>query len=117
MISASDNAPVSAAASASVSTAPQLFVDDEWTKELEDIEVEEVDGEWKKVTMFRNKVRPNHVCLWFGGDEHEGIDPHKPCTHDSRIECLEDDEGFDINWRTIIGVDQSDSESSDDDDE
>ena len=67
-------------------------------------------------TVFRNRGRPSHVCLWFGGDEYEGIDPRRPYAYDSRTECLEDDEGFDIHWRTV-GVDQSDSEDSDDDEE
>lgn len=96
--------------------ADNIFNDDEWTKELDGIEVQELEGEWRKVTVFRNRGRPSHVCLWFGGDEYEGIDPRRPYAYDSRTECLEDDEGFDIHWRTV-GVDQSDSEDSDDDEE
>ena len=91
-----------------------LFDDDEWSKELDGIEVQESDGEWRKITLFRNRTNTNHVCLWFGGDEYEGLDPSRPYAYESQTETLEDDEGFDINWRTL-GVDNEDSEDSEDD--
>ena len=55
------------------------------------------------------------MCLWFGGDEYEGIgiDPAHPYAYCTHSECLEDDEGYDINWRAV-GVE---NESSDDDDD
>ena len=53
------------------------------------------------------------LCLWFGGDEYQGIDPDHPYSYCPHTESLEEDEGYDINWRTV-GVD---NDSSDDDDE
>ena len=91
----------------------KTFDDGDWSKELEDIEVEEIDGTWRNVTVFRSRTNQDHVCLWFGGDEYEGIDPDHPYSYCPRTESLEDDEGYDINWRTV-GVD---NDSSDDDDE
>ena len=91
----------------------EIFNDDDWTKELTDIKVEEMDGEWRNVTLFRSKLNRDHVCLWFGGEEYEGIDPEHPYSYCSLTESLEDDEGFSINWRTV-GIDQ---DSGDDDDE
>lgn len=95
-------------------TSPQnndLFVDNDWNAEIRGIEVQEIDGEWRSATLFRHKTNKNHVCIWFGGLEYEGLDPSSPYTYDPRSELLEDDEGYDINWR-IIGVDHdSDSDS------
>ena len=54
------------------------------------------------------------VCLWFGKNEYEGIDPDSPYRYCSRSEMLEDDEGFDINWR-VKGV-ENDCDDDDDDD-
>ena len=91
-----------------------LFDDGDWSKELEDIEVEEIDGTWRNVTVFRSKTNHGHVCLWFGGVEYEGIDPEHPYSYCPRTETLEDDEGYDINWRTL-GVENDSSEDEEDD--
>ena len=32
--------------------------------------------------------------------ECKGLDPWRPYVYDPRSEALEDDEGYDINWRT-----------------
>ena len=83
-----------------VSQTNELFIDDDWDTEIEGIEVQEIDGEWRSVTLFRHKTNRNHVCLRFGGVEYEGLDPSNPYSYDPRSETLEDDEGYDINWRT-----------------
>ena len=80
-----------------------LFTDDDWNVEIQGIEVQEVDGEWRTATLFRHKTNKTHVCIWFGGVEYEGLDPASPYAYDPRSETLEDDEGYDINWR-ISGV-------------
>ena len=76
-----------------------VFVDAHWTTELSGIQVQELDGTWRDVTVFRNKQDQDHVCLWFGENEYEGTDPNHPYRYCPRTETLEDDEGFDINWR------------------
>ena len=113
------NVAAVAAPSATPSVTPltnDMFNDDEWNKELEDIEVEEIDGTWRNITVFRSKTNRDHVCLWFGGIEYEGIDPAHPYSYCSRTELLEDDEGFSINWRTV-GVDNDSSDDDDDEEE
>ena len=95
------------------STPNDMFNDAEWDLELKDVEVQEIDGTWRNVVLFRNKTDANRVCIWFGEEEYEGIDPSRPYSFDPRSETLEDDEGFDMNWR-IVGVD-NDSSSEDDD--
>ena len=92
-----------------------MFNDDDWNLELKDVEVQEADGTWRNVTLFRHKVNTNHVCIWFGNLEYEGIDPSQPYTFNPRTESLEDDEGFSINWRFVSA--DSDSSSDDDDDD
>ena len=79
------------------SSAPSMFNDNDWTTVFEDIQVQEVDGTWRDVTLFRSVRDAEHVCIWFGGDEYEGIDPSHPYRWCPRTEILEDDEGFDIN--------------------
>ena len=86
-----------------------MFNDDVWDKELDGIEVQELDDTWRAVTLFRHKTNTEHVCPWFGGVEHEDIDPLHPYTCCSRTETLEDDEGYDINWR-VIGVENDTSD-------
>ena len=98
-------------------TAPQtndLFVDNDWNTEIEGVEVQEIDGAWRSATLFRHKTNRDHVCIWFGGVEYEGLDPSHPYFYDSRSETLEDDEGCDINWR-ITGVDNDSDSDSDGD--
>lgn len=93
-----------------------LFNDDDWNVELADIEVQEANGIWRNVTVFRHKNNTNHVCIWFGDTEYEGIDPSQPYTYNPRTERLEDDEGFAINWRFISADSDSSSDEDDDDD-
>ena len=90
-----------------------LFNDDDWQKKLHGIEVQDLDDTWRVVSLFRHKTNTEHVCLWFGGNEYEGIDPLHPFACCSRTETLEDDEGYDIHWR-VIGVE---NDTSDDDEE
>ena len=94
-----------------------LFNDDDWNVELADVEVQEADGTWRNVTVFRHKVNTNHVCIWFGDLEYEGIDPSQPYTYNPRAESLEDDEGFSINWRFISADSDSSSDEDEDDDD
>ena len=75
--------------------------------------MQEVSGEWRPVTLFRNKIKSTQICLWFGVEEYEGLDHRRPYAYDPRTESLEDDEGFEINWRTV-GVDNEDSEENND---
>ena len=100
---------------APVSTSParevSVFVDSHWSLELENLEVQELDGTWRGVTLFRHKQEPTRVCLWFGEEEYEGIDSSHPYQYCPSTENLMDDEGFDINWR-VQGL-----ENDDDDDE
>ena len=79
---------------------------------LDGVEVQELDGTWRGVTVFRHKTNTEHVCIWFGGDGYEVIDPTNPYAYDSRSETLEDDEGCDIYWR-VIGVDNDSDEDGD----
>ena len=107
------------APTADATTAPapaETFVDANWVCELEDIEVQELDGTWRGVTIFRNKQDPNHVCMWFGNDEYEGIDKDHPYEYCPRTEILLDDEGYDINWR-MQGLENGDDSDCDDDDD
>ena len=64
----------------SLSSLNDVFHDDDWIKELDGIEVQEipVDGLWRKVTLFRHKTHTSRVCIWFGGMKHEVIDPELP---------------------------------------
>ena len=93
-----------------------LFDDGEWKVELEGVEVQELDGSWRSVTLFRNVGDEAHVCLWFGNDEYEGIDRDRPYRYCPRTEIMEDDEGDDINWR-MKGLDNDDDADVDDDDD
>ena len=101
-----------ASASTSVITR-DLFEDDHWTVEVTDVQVEELDGTWRDVALFRSKLDQERVCLWFGQDEYEGLDPDRPYRYCLRSETLEDDEGFDINWR-IKGVENDDEDDEED---
>ena len=92
---------------------PDLFNDDEWKLEFGGIEVQEMDGLWRSTTLFRHSTNTSHVYIWYGGEEYEGIDPESPYTFDPRSETLEDDEGFDINWRTIGVENETDSDDED----
>ena len=91
-----------------------VFVDVEWSKELQDIEVQELDGTWRGVTMFRHTVDQARVCLWFGKDEYEGIVPDHPYGYCPRTEILVDDEGYEINWR-VKGLENDDYDDDEDD--
>ena len=53
------------------------------------------------------------MCLWFGKDEYEGIHLDAPYSYCPRSKILEDDEGYDINWRVIA---LENDEDDDDDD-
>ena len=94
---------------------PDVFVDSEWVVELEDVQVQELDGTWRDVIVFRH-IDGVRVCLWFGKNEYEGIDPGSPYRFCPRSEILEDDEGFDINWR-IRGIENDDDDDDDDDED
>ena len=83
-----------------------LFDGLEWVKELDNR-----NGTWRNVTLFRHVSNKSHVCMWFGGVEYEGIDPVWPYTYCPDDELLQDDEGYDINWR-VVGADH-DSDDSD----
>jgi hypothetical protein len=107
-------ASVSTTSAVAVSTASNLFVDAHWSTELTDVEVEELDGTWREATIYRHKLDEVRVCLWFGQSEYEGLDPDRPYRYCPRAESLEDDEGFDINWR-IKGVENDDEDEEDDD--
>ena len=96
----------------STSLTNDLFNDDDWDLELDGIEVQEIDETWRAVTLFRHKTNSGHVCIWFGGVEYEGMDPSHPYSYCSRTETLEDDEGYDINWR-MIGVENHSSDEED----
>ena len=91
-----------------------MFNDDDWNLELKDVEVQEIDGTWRNVTVFRHRINSKHVCIWFGDLEYEGIDPTHPYSYDPRTESLEDDDGFDINWRFISADTDSDTDSDSD---
>ena len=97
-----------ATAAASEAETP-LFNDEEWRIELEGVEVEESDGTWRGVTIFRHASDETRVCIWFGEDEYEGIDRDKPYRYCPRSEILEDDDGEDINWR-MTGLDNDDDD-------
>ena len=83
---------------------------------MENIEVQELDMTWKGATLFHNIKDPTHVCIWFGKDEYEGIDPQHPYRYCPRAEILWDDEGYDINWR-VQGIENDSDEDDDDDDQ
>ena len=106
---------VTTTASPEAAMTDDVFVDAHWTTELSEIQVQEIDGTWRDVTVFRNKQDKQHVCLWFGGTEYEGTDPDHPYYYCPRSESLEDDEGFEINWR-IKGL-ENDREEDEDEDE
>ena len=93
------------------------FHDDQWTTVFDDetlIQVEELDGTWRDATLFRSVKDNTDVCIWFGEDEYEGIDPAHPYKYCVRTEILEDDEGFDINWR-MKSIDDDGDEDDDED--
>ena len=106
---------VAPAVTPAVTSPDEVFDDSEWSTELEDIEVQELDGRWRDVTVFRHNdgVR---VCLWFGENEYEGIDPDSPYRYCPRSEILEDDEGFDINWR-VKGIENDCDDDEEEEDE
>jgi len=106
----------SPAASAGGAIADDVFVDADWSLELEDIEVQELNGTWRQVNVFRHLIDPTRVCIWFGDKEYEGIDPSRPYNYCPRTEILEDDGGYDINWR-VKGLDNDDDDDDDDDDD
>ena len=108
-----DVSVTAAAAATTVSTCSDLFDDTEWNVELEGVEVQEIDGSWRDVTIFRNITDVTHVCIWFGNNEYEGIDKDKQYRYDPHSEVLEDDEGYDINWR-MKSVDNDNDEEDDD---
>ena len=110
-VAASTESPAAAFTGTVTSTCSDLFNDVEWNVELEGVEVQEIDGTWRDVIIFRNIVDVTHVCIWFGNNEYEGIDRNKPYRYDTHSEVLEDDEGYDINWRM-----KSDDNDEDDDD-
>ena len=91
-----------------------LFNDDDWQKELYGIEVQDLDDTWRAVSLFRHKTNTEHVCLWFGGNEYEGIDPLHPYAYCSHTETLEDEEGYDIHWG-VIGVENDTSDDEEED--
>ena len=98
----------------SVEPLTDVFVDEEWMTELNDVEVQEIDGTWRGVTLFRHRVNRDHVCMWFGETEYEGMDKDHPYRFCPRSEILEDDDGFEINWR-VKGVENDDEDDDDDD--
>ena len=60
----------------------ELGMDDTQYDFVDSIEVQEEDGSWEKVTIFRHKVTKG-VCLFFGGSDYEG---HPTYTR-SLMEC------------------------------
>ena len=97
---------------ASASPGASVFVDAHWSRELENIEVQELDGTWRGVTLFRHKQEPTRVCIWFGKEEYEGIDQSHPYQYCPNTEILMDDEGFDINW-SVQGLENDDDDEED----
>ena len=58
------------------------------------LEVQEEDGSWEKVTIFRHKVTKG-VCLFFGGSDYEGL----PDLFTFIDGVLRDDDGEEIKTR------------------
>ena len=63
--------------------------------------------------MFRHKINRDQVYIWFGKTEYEGINTDHPYRYRycPRSEILEDDDGYEINWR-VKGL-ENDSEDDD----
>ena len=54
------------------------FVDDDWKilAEVKTVEpVEEFTEGWRNATLYQLREDPQRVCLFFGDDEYEGLDP------------------------------------------
>ena len=79
-----------------------MFVDRDWSVELEDVQVQEIDGTWRDATVYRHKYNRDHVCIYFGDQEYEGID--RPYSYTSSIEELLDPDGETIKWRVCEEV-------------
>ena len=56
----------------------EKFVDTDWKSlaEVKTVEpVEEFAEGWRKATLYQSLQDPSRVCLFFGDDEYEGLDP------------------------------------------
>ena len=51
----------------------QLFTDSDYHK-MARIQVLEEDGAWRPATLYQHKQKQNHIVLYFGDSEYEGLD-------------------------------------------
>ena len=57
------------------------FVDDDWQvlAQIKTVEsVTEFPAGWRSATLYRLHTDHERVCLYFGGDEYEGLDGNRP---------------------------------------
>ena len=56
-----------------------VFVDEDWEK-LSDVKTveptEAYTAGWRPATLYKLRSDPTRVCLFFGGEEYEGLDDH-----------------------------------------
>ena len=60
------------------------------------IEIQEDDGSWVEVVIYRHKVDSNICCVYFGHGEYEGF-PSDAYSFDNEV--LRDNDGDDVVYR------------------
>ena len=73
-----------------------LGMDDTQYDFVDNLEVQEEDGSWEKVSIHRHKISKG-VCLLFGGSDYEGL----PDLYTFIDGVLRDDDGNEIKTRTL----------------
>jgi len=71
-------------------------------KEEQKVEVQEEDGRWRKVTIYRQKRDPERVVIFFGGTEYEGLSEKYSFEEEEEegTKVLRDGDGDEIKHRT-----------------
>ena len=74
-----------------------VFNDDDWQNVKCNIQIQEEDGEWVDVVIYRHITDTNKCCVYFGSGEYEGF-PNHPYSFDVH-EVLRDSDGDEIIYR------------------
>ena len=85
-----------------------------YAKQQEMVEVKEVDGKWREVTVYKPKADSQRIVLHVGGTEYEGLGPLRYTSKKERGNRLvmRDEDGDVIEWRKSRGLQRRSSNSS-----
>ena len=74
------------------------FFEEDWTVELENIEIE-LEDVWNKCVLYRNRIRKEHVCILFERGLVEGEVENLGYTFDRNTMKLYDTTGDEIAYK------------------